>query len=117
MRIKARKLAIDRAKVAKRGCFVTGMRVLFGHNVSNSNVKTRKIFKQNLTKKTLNTEKLGKVVLAISRRGERTIEKYGGLEQFLSKCKSRKLTLAAVDMKKRMNAVSKETSAKSGLQS
>jgi hypothetical protein len=48
-KISGRKLAILNGKREERGCLVTGIRRMYGHNVSNSNVKTPKIFKQNIS--------------------------------------------------------------------
>lgn len=95
-----RKLAIERAKKEERGCFITGIRVLFGHNVSKSNVKTRKIFKANISKKKFISDTLGVLYLKVSRRGERTIEKHGGIDLFLQNYKKRKMTLSAMKLQK-----------------
>jgi large subunit ribosomal protein L28 len=99
MKSKMRQLAIRKAKLVERGCFVTGVRVLFGHNVSKSNAKTQKIFKANISKKKYISDTLGTVYLKISRRGERTVEKYGGIDCFLRDYKKRKMTLSAMKMK------------------
>ena len=95
-------LAIQKAKQSERGCFVTGVRVMFGHNVSKSNVKTQKIFKQNIGKKKMISPTLGEINLKISRRGERTILKYGGIDSFLRKYSERKMTLSALKLKSRL---------------
>ena len=100
MKIKARSLALERAKHCNRGCFVTGLRVLHGHNVSNSNIKTHRLFKQNISNKKIYSDAMGQQELKISRRGQRTIEKYGGLDMFLKNYKPRKMTFAALQMRK-----------------
>lgn len=97
-----RKLAIKRAQQEKRGCLVTGIRVMHGHNVSKSNVKTKRLFKANISDKNLFSPVLGAQKVKISRRGERTIDKYGGLDNFLLKCKKRNLTLSALKLKDKL---------------
>ena len=98
-----RKLAIQKAKESTRGCLVTGLRIMHGHKVSNSNRKTKRLFKANISHKNLHSEALGMCKVRISRKGERTIEKYGGLDNFLSKCKKRNLTLQAINLRKKLN--------------
>lgn len=96
----AKKLAIERARECNRGCFVTGLRVMHGHKVSNSNRKIKRLFKQNLSYKSLLSDTTGYHRVRISRRGERTIEKYGGLDKFLMNYKPRKMTFAALNLRK-----------------
>jgi len=97
-----RKLAIQRAKTNLRGCLVTGLRVMHGNNVSHSNRKVKRLFKANISKKTIISESLGAKLVRISRRGERTIEKYGGLDKFLATAKNRKLTMQAMILKREL---------------
>lgn len=101
-KISGRKLAILNAKREERGCLVTGIRRMHGHNVSNSNVKTPKIFKQNISKQKMHIEDFGEVRVSISARGIRTIRKYGGLRQFLQNCKPRNMTLMAERLKRKV---------------
>lgn len=101
-KISGRKLAIQIAKREERGCLVTGVRRMHGHNVSNSNVKTPKIFKQNISKQEMHIEGFGGVRVPVSARGIRTIRKYGGLRKFLETCKPRNMTLMAMRLKKRV---------------
>lgn len=97
-----RKLAIERAKSCNRGCMVTGLRVMHGHKVSNSNRKTHRLFKTNISQKNIFSESLGSCRVRISRRGERTIEKYGGLDMFLLNYKKRKMPLQALTLRKKL---------------
>jgi len=98
-----RKLAIQRAQNSTRGCLVTGLRVMHGHKVSNSNRKTKRLFKANISHKHLYSETLGTCKVRISRKGERTIEKYGGLDNFLLSCKKRKMTMQAALLRKKLS--------------
>lgn len=100
---KKRKMAIKRAQTCERGCLVTGMRVMHGNNVSHSRRHTKRLFRQNMHTKsvysvTLQTEECVK----LSTRGIRTLNKYGGLDAFLLKCKNRNLTLVAKKLKNRV---------------
>jgi large subunit ribosomal protein L28 len=100
-----RKLAIERARNCNRGCLVTGLRVMHGHKVSNSNIKNHRLFKANISKKNLISDILGVRRVRISRRGERTIEKYGGLDKFLLNYKKRKMPMQALTLRKELLAV------------
>lgn len=94
-------LAIARARTSSRGCFVNGLRVMHGHKVSHSNIKTKRLFKQNLSYKSVFSEVLGgQQRLKLSTRGQRTIEKYGGLDRFLQNYKKRKMTYDALRLRK-----------------
>jgi large subunit ribosomal protein L28 len=66
-----------------RKCPVTGKGVQVGHNVSHSNIKTKRRFLPNLQTTSLLSETLGSVRLRLSAAAIRTIEKNGGLDAFL----------------------------------
>ena len=66
-----------------RKCPVTGKGVQVGHNVSHSNVKTKRRFLPNLQTVSLLSDVLGSVRLHISAAAVRTIEKNGGIDAFL----------------------------------
>ncbi len=102
---KFRKLAMQRAQNRVIGCFITGARVQHGHNVPNSNHKTKKIFKANDRNMSVYSEALGKIKVKMSTRGLRTVAKYGGIDNFVLKAKNRKLTLAAKRMKSLLNKI------------
>ena len=102
-----RALAIRIAKNSGRGCFVTGHRVMHGHKVSHSKIKTNRVFKSNISyKNKFVDENIGTRRIRLSRRGERTILKYGGLKNFVLNCKRRKLTLSALQLRNELLAVS-----------
>jgi large subunit ribosomal protein L28 len=66
-----------------RKCPVTGKGVQVGHNVSHSNIKTKRRFLPNLQTTSLLSDTLGPVRLRLSAAAIRTIEKNGGLDAFL----------------------------------
>jgi len=67
-----------------RKCPVTGKGVLVGHNVSHSNIKTKRRFLPNLQTITLLSDALGSVRLRLSTTAIRTIEFKGGIDAFLN---------------------------------
>lgn len=66
-----------------RRCPVTGKGVQVGHNVSHSNIKTKRRFLPNLQTISLLSDTLGAVRMRISTAAIRTIEKNGGIDAFL----------------------------------
>ena len=84
-----------------RSCDLTGKIHQTGHNVSHSNIKSKRRFMVNLNKVTLRSDVLNKNFrLRIASSTLRTVDKYGGLDGFLSKMNSRKLTDKATKIKK-----------------
>ncbi len=84
-----------------RSCDLTGKIHQTGHNVSHSNIKSKRRFMVNLNKVTLRSDVLNKNFrLRIAASTLRTVDKYGGLDGFLSKMNSRKLTDKASKIKK-----------------
>ena len=84
-----------------RSCDLTGKIHQTGHNVSHSNIKSKRRFMVNLNKVTLRSDVLNKNFrLRIASSTLRTVYKYGGLDGFLSKMNSRKLTDKASKIKK-----------------
>src|SRR5437764_14468729 len=66
-----------------RKCPVTGKGVQVGHNVSHSNIKTKRRFLPNLQTISVLTEALGPVRMRLSAAAIRTIEFKAGIEAFL----------------------------------
>lgn len=58
-------------------CELTGKGKMYGHNVSFSQHKTRKVFKPNIQKKTLTTADGRKVKVNVSASALRTLKKKG----------------------------------------
>ncbi|SMF39403.1 large subunit ribosomal protein L28 [Tistlia consotensis] len=96
-----------------RVCSFTGKRVISGHHVSHSNIKTKRRFKPNLQTTSLYSEALSKMVrMRISTAGIRTVEHNGGLDSFLLGTPDRKLGLEALRIKRQiLDAKKGETAA------
>jgi large subunit ribosomal protein L28 len=59
-------------------CQITGKKVISGHNVSHSNIKTKRTFEPNLQTKRFFVPESGKwITLRVSANGLRTINKKG----------------------------------------
>jgi large subunit ribosomal protein L28 len=87
-----------------RRCPVTGKGVQVGHNVSHSNIKTKRRFLPNLQTLSLLSDALGPVRLRLSTSAIRTIEKNGGLDAFLKGTPSGKLSPEIRRLKRRVLA-------------
>jgi large subunit ribosomal protein L28 len=83
-----------------RVCELTGKGRQVGHNVSHANNKTKRVFLPNLQNVTLMSESLGRSVkLRVSTHGLRSVEHVGGLDNWLAKTPSEKLSLRARRLK------------------
>ena len=85
-----------------RKCPVTGKGVQVGHNVSHSNIKTKRRFLPNLQRTSLLSDTLGAVRLRLSAAAIRTIEKNGGLDAFLRGTADSKLSAEIRRLKRRI---------------
>ena len=85
-----------------RKCPVTGKGVQVGHNVSHSNIKTKRRFLPNLQTTSLLSEALGSVRLRLSAAAIRTIEKNGGLDAFLRGSRDSRLSPEIRRLKRRV---------------
>ncbi len=86
-----------------RRCEFTGKGVLTGNNVSHANNKTRRRFLPNLQRASLVSDLLGETVrVRLSTRALRTVEKNGGLDEYLLSAKTDALGKKARDLKKRI---------------
>ena len=86
-----------------RACEITGKKHQTGHNVSHSNIKTKRRFMVNLNSVTLFSESLKrKFRFRIASSTLRTIDKHGGIAQFLNNTSSRLLTDKALKLKKQI---------------
>lgn len=86
-----------------RRCEFTGKGVLTGNNVSHANNKTRRRFLPNLQRASLVSDLLGETVrVRLSTRALRTVEKNGGLDEYLLSTKTDALGKKARDLKKRI---------------
>jgi len=85
-----------------RKCPVTGKGVLVGHNVSHSNIKTKRRFLPNLQTISMLSEAIGPVRLRLSTAAIRTIEFKGGIDAFLKASVDRKLSPEIRRLKRRV---------------
>ena len=84
-----------------RSCDLTGKIHQTGHNVSHSNIKTKRRFMVNLNKVTLRSDILNRNFrLRIAASTLRTCDKHGSLDAFLTKMSTRNLTDKASKIKK-----------------
>ena len=84
-----------------RSCDLSGKIHQTGHNVSHSNIKTKRRFMVNLNRVTLRSEILNKNFrFRVAASTLRTVDKYGGLDGYLLKMNTRKLTDKASKIKK-----------------
>ena len=88
-----------------RTCDLLGTGPMSGHNVSHSNIKTKRRFEVNLCNVTLRSQALGQDYrLRITAKTLRTVDFKGGLDGFLLGTKNHKLTDKARTMKKAVSA-------------
>jgi len=90
-----------------RQCAITGKKRMSGCNVSHSQRHTKRSFLPNVRKMSFLSDLLGMVVkLKVSSHGLRTIEKNGGIDNYMLKAKNSKLTDAAKSVKKKIEKAS-----------
>ncbi len=84
-----------------RVCELTGTGPMVGHNVSHSNIKTKRRFMPNLVNVTLHSEALDqRFSMRVAAKALRTIDKLGGLDAYLAKAKDDVLSIKALKIKK-----------------
>jgi large subunit ribosomal protein L28 len=93
-----------------RKCIVTGKGVLVGHNVSHSNIKTKRRFLPNLQRTSVLSDVLGSVRLRVTAAAIRTIEHKGGIDAYLRTTPDRKLSLEIRRLKRRIEKAAARTS-------
>jgi large subunit ribosomal protein L28 len=88
-----------------RRCELTGVGPMVGHNVSHSNVKTKRRFLPALSPVTLQSDALGQSFnLRITNAALRTLDFKGGLDVFLLNARDEKLSLRARKIKRQLKA-------------
>jgi large subunit ribosomal protein L28 len=88
-----------------RRCDLTGTGPMVGHNVSHSNIKTKRRFLPALSPATLTSEALGQSFrLRITNAALRTVDFRGGLDAFLLKASDDQLSLRARKIKRQVKA-------------
>ena len=91
-------------------CDLSGKKVMFGNNVSKANNKTRRKFNPNMQSATFKSELLNKNIrLNVATSSIRTVTKFGGIDEFLIRAKSKKLSLKAKRIRKTLQRVSGRT--------
>ena len=84
-----------------RRCELTGKMALSGNNVSHAKNRTKRRFKPNLQNISFSSEILGqKFKLKVAVSTVRTVEKKGGLDEFLINTPNSKLPIKAKKLKK-----------------
>ena len=87
-----------------RRCELTGKGVLVGNHVSHANNKTKRVYRPNLQTVSLASEALGQDVrLKISMNALRSVDRSGGLDAFLMKCKDDVLSDRALKLKRQIS--------------
>jgi len=95
-----------------RRCELTGVGPMIGHNVSHSNIKTKRRFLPALSPATLQSESLGQSFrLRITNAALRTLDFRGGLDPFLLKAKDDELSPRAQKIKRQLKAKLSEQAA------
>ena len=98
---------LKRIAMARR-CELTGKGPLVGNNVSHANNKTKRIYRPNLQIIALASELLGNSYkLKISMNALRSVDRNGGLDPFILKCKDSTLSPKALRLKR---AIAKKAS-------
>ena len=88
-----------------RRCELTGIGPIVGHNVSHSNIKTKRRFMPSLKTVKVASESLGQTFsLRISNAALRTLDYKGGLDAFIVKARDEKLSVAALRIKRQVKA-------------
>ena len=88
-----------------RRCELTGVGPMVGHNVSHSNVKTKRRFLPSLAHTKLQSDALGQGFrLKITNAALRTLDYRGGLDVFLLKAHDETLSPRALKIKRQVKA-------------
>jgi large subunit ribosomal protein L28 len=88
-----------------RRCELTGVGPMIGHNVSHSNIKTKRRFLPALKAAKLQSEALGQTfTLKITNAALRTLDFRGGLDAFLVKASDDELSMKARRIKRQVKA-------------
>ncbi|WP_091742706.1 50S ribosomal protein L28 [Phenylobacterium immobile] len=95
-----------------RRCELTGVGPMIGHNVSHSNIKTKRRFLPALSPATLQSDALGQSFrLRVTNAALRTLDFRGGLDTFLVKARDEDLSPRALKIKRQLKAKLSEQAA------
>lgn len=93
-----------------RRCELTGKGLMVGNNVSHANNKTKRTYRPNLQIVALASDLLGNSYkLKISTSALRSVDRNGGLDPFILKCRDTQLSPRALRLKR---AIAKKAAAK-----
>jgi large subunit ribosomal protein L28 len=88
-----------------RRCELTGVGPMIGHNVSHSNVKSKRRFLPALSPASLRSDSLGQTFkLRVTNAALRTVDFRGGLDVFLLKARDEALSPRALKIKRQVKA-------------
>ena len=88
-----------------RRCELTGVGPMVGHNVSHSNIKTKRRFLPALSDVSLQSDALAQTFrLKVSNAALRTLDFKGGLDAYLLKARDTVLSERALKIKKQVKA-------------
>lgn len=88
-----------------RRCELTGVGPMVGHNVSHSNIKTKRRFLPALSPATLQSDALGQSFrLRVTNAALRTLDFKGGLDAFLVGARDEHLSARALKIKRQLKA-------------
>tara|TARA_Y100000748_G_scaffold292054_1_gene280165 strand:- start:845 stop:1135 length:291 start_codon:yes stop_codon:yes gene_type:complete len=91
-------------------CDLSGKKVQFGNSVSKANNKTRRKFNPNMQSATFKSDLLNKNIrFNVATSSIRTVTKFGGIDEFLIRTKSKKLSLKAKRIRKTLQRVAGRT--------
>ena len=89
-------------------CQLTGKSYQSGNNVSHAKNRTKRRFLPNLQNISFISEKLGRSIqLRVATSAIRTVEKKGGLDEYLLNTSNTKLPVVALKLKKQILSISK----------
>ena len=84
-----------------RRCELTGKGPLVGNNVSHANNKTKRVFRPNLQAISFASEALRNTYrLKVSMNALRTVDRTGGIDEYLLKTKDSSLSVKALRLKR-----------------
>jgi large subunit ribosomal protein L28 len=88
-----------------RRCELTGVGPMVGHNVSHSNIKTKRRFLPALAETTLHSDALGQAFrLKVTNAALRTLDFKGGLDSYLLNARDEALSSKALKIKRQVKA-------------
>ncbi len=94
-----------------KACDLSGKKVQFGNNVSKANNKTRRKFNVNLQSVTFKSEILNRNIrFSLATSSIRTVSKFGGIDQFLTKTKSKNLSQKAKRIQRAITVAQRKAS-------